>query len=547
MQELAQANNQGRRVQTLEKALWEQVEGDEHPGDAPTWSTRYGSKMEALRCWGGRYFTDHHYGHKGGVRCCKLLPGYNLLATGSLDKTVRLWSLDGHSGGMLSVSRPHGGIVRSLALDARALVSGSSDSLVRVWAPSAAGVSSDRHQPLFDVSSAPSLVLCEHKGPVAAMCMTQDLLFTGSWDYTVRVWERSKWESGASSRVWMYDDWVGCVAARGPHLLVAAGPEVYVHDVATGAVVRKFQGLHEGHVTCVEGSMNGRMLYTGAADGLVLAHDLRMRDPSCVLWHHNGAVHSLSYEDPWLASGAADGTVVLLNTEAQMQARQQAAAGPRAGGASGGASSSIGARALSSTCRALHAAHSGALYCVDMADQVIAAGSESSIVALFDFRGASSAAERAAAAKDARKAAREAKKARWQQQQHHQHHRRQQQQQLSAQAEAAGSAPAAPSTNGSHARPLPHSAHPHQQWRAAAGRAEGNGGMQTHAVASSAHGHSHGHGGRRKKVHTPHVPVPVTRGPPAGLSQQMVALSPSPASGSKGRSHGAGSSGHKHG
>lgn len=57
---------------------------------------------------------------------------------------------------------------------------------------------------------------------------------------------------------------VSAVAARGPNLLVAAGAEVYVHDIATGAVVRKFQGLHEGQVTCVEGSMNGRMLFTGA-------------------------------------------------------------------------------------------------------------------------------------------------------------------------------------------------------------------------------------------------------------------------------------------
>ena len=54
-------------------------------------------------------------------------------------------------------------------------------------------------------------------------------------------------------------------------------------------VVRKFEGLHEGGVSCLEGGHSGRMLFTGASDGLVLAHDLRMKDPSMVLWHHNAA------------------------------------------------------------------------------------------------------------------------------------------------------------------------------------------------------------------------------------------------------------------
>lgn len=74
------------------------------------------------------------------------------------------------------------------------------------------------------------------------------------------------------------------MAARGRHLLCSAGPDVLVHDLGTGALVRKFAGLHEGHVACLEGTQDGKLLYTGAGDGLIMAHDLRMKEASVVIW-----------------------------------------------------------------------------------------------------------------------------------------------------------------------------------------------------------------------------------------------------------------------
>ncbi|GFH25331.1 WD_REPEATS_REGION domain-containing protein, partial [Haematococcus lacustris] len=140
----------------------------------------------------------------------------------------------------------------------------------------------------------------------------------GSWDNTVRVWSREEGENGPGFEcvnVLRYDGRVGSVTARGGHLLVSAGVEVLVHDLGTGQVLRKFQNLHTGHVNCLEGSHSGHMLFTGSRDGLLLAHDLRMRDPTSTLWHFKASVHSLALEDPWLACSTGDGGVVLLNTE----------------------------------------------------------------------------------------------------------------------------------------------------------------------------------------------------------------------------------------
>eukprot|EP00798_Chlamydomonas_sp_ICE-L_P010572 gene10572-12231_t len=112
------------------------------------WTPAATPKAMKSRSWTGKFTPDSLYGHRGGVRCCKLLSSHGLLVTGSLDKpTRRLWDLtsmfyrqdhsagDLHSGLPLSVSRAHGGTVRSVALDDSALLSGGADNLIRLWRP----------------------------------------------------------------------------------------------------------------------------------------------------------------------------------------------------------------------------------------------------------------------------------------------------------------------------------------------------------------------------------------------------------------------------
>jgi len=72
----------------------------------------------------------------------------------------------------------------------------------------------------------------------------------------------------------------------------------------------QFQNLHEGSVLCLEGTHNGRLLFTGGADGLLLGHDLRMEGTlSRVLWHHNAGVgeggrRGLAGGQQWLLGAA---------------------------------------------------------------------------------------------------------------------------------------------------------------------------------------------------------------------------------------------------
>lgn len=232
-------------------------------------------------------------------------------AAGSLDRTVKLWDLS--SGLPLCSSKPHKGTVRCLAMDADCLVSGGSDPTLRLWlaqrgaAPppakrsggssragrlstlAAAGGDGDddddeteergddgeeedgggvrrqqgsaglARRPRFDVSARPDFLLKGHTGPVTSMCLTESALFSGGWDYTVRVWRRRQREAvsgaedmgvvAAEAEAWpcacvlTFDDWVTGAVARGHQLMVAAGRHVSVLDVHTGQVVRRFEDL----------------------------------------------------------------------------------------------------------------------------------------------------------------------------------------------------------------------------------------------------------------------------------------------------------------
>lgn len=339
--------------------------------DVSCWQAKYGSKMLMLKSWTGKYQQDNLYGHKAGVRCVKLLPAQNLLATGSLDRTLRLWDLK--SGMPISVSKPHPGTVRCVAIDPNVVISGCVDNNIRLWFAKSTETCSEN---MFDMSTVDSM-LRGHTGPISSLCVMDSTLYSGSWDCTVRAWDRGSWECCA---LYTYDDWVWNVASRGSNLLVAAGREVLVQDTMSGQIVRKFQNLHDGHVSCLEGTQNGKMLFTGAGDGLILAHDLRMKDPSCVVWHHNNGVNCLAFEDPWLVSASSDGCVMLMDFEVAVRSQNRNMASP--------------ARQLLTP--------GGPAYSVDIADLWLSCGAESDVVRVWDFTKAAENAQKAASARAAR-------------------------------------------------------------------------------------------------------------------------------------------------
>ncbi|KAH7624424.1 hypothetical protein Ndes2526B_g00623 [Nannochloris sp. 'desiccata'] len=376
-----------------------------------SWHSLFSSRMTLARSFKGRPQLDRLSGHTSGVKVCKILSETNLLLTGSVDRRLALWDLE--TGTRLASSLQHAGTVRSLAIDNELLVTGSSDHRIRVWRPrkyisteeeqqqQQLEVQQNEAQPhdfylahqqqqqqqlltqqqpriavanttmhmtdierrrrefAFQIEGARTVLAGGHTGPVTALELAPTALFSGSWDYCVRVWDRNNRnveeededEAGGGGGVNMnnidnnaslqciqvlhFDDMVTDMAFKREKLFVAAGSEAHIVDAGDGGGggLRRLSSFHRhasnSIVTAVEASEDERFLFYSTAEGGIYACDVR--DPR---HHHHynsnstssrlnndpgfscsSAVTGLSWDFPWLAASLQNGEILLLNAE----------------------------------------------------------------------------------------------------------------------------------------------------------------------------------------------------------------------------------------
>jgi len=237
-------------------------------------------------------------------------PGGKLLASASLDGTVRLWNpATGHLVGAVLHATPHATGARNGALevafspDGKLLASAGADGTVRLWNPAT-------RQPI----GAP----LDAQTGVTSVAFSPDgkLLASAGGDGAVRLWNLATGQLVATLYASARNGVSGVAFSPDGRLLASAGGDgtVRLWNPATGRPVGALHASAQG-VTTVAFSPDGKLLASGSLDGTVQVWNAATRQPIGAPLDAQTGVTSVAFspDGKLLASAGIDGTVQLWN------------------------------------------------------------------------------------------------------------------------------------------------------------------------------------------------------------------------------------------
>jgi WD40 repeat protein/serine/threonine protein kinase len=249
-------------------------------------------------------------GHTDRIDSVAFSPDGQRIVTGSWDNTAKLW--DSASGKELLVLKGHTDWIHSVAysMDGQRIVTGGDDMTAKVW----------------DAASGRELLTLKgHGGPIDSVAFSWDgqQIVTGSWDHTAKVWD------AVSGRE--------LVSLKGNSLIysVAISPDgqrivtggwdhtAHVWDVAGGRELLALK-RHSGPINSVAFSRDGQRIVTGSADNAAKVWDAADGRELFMFKGHGGAIWSVAFSPNGqrIVTGSGDGTAKVWDVASGLSAER---------------------------------------------------------------------------------------------------------------------------------------------------------------------------------------------------------------------------------
>ncbi|OCH86524.1 WD40 repeat-like protein, partial [Obba rivulosa] len=271
-----------------------------------------GSDDKTIRMWDaqtGELVAAPFNGHQGWVWSVAFSPDGQRIASGSYDKTIRVW--DAQTGDPVTVPlKGHEGWVNCVAFspDSHRIVSGSSDKTIRMW-------DAQTGDPVATPFKG-------HKGSVLSVAFSADgqRIASGSDDNTIWMWHARTGEPIAVPFKG-HEGLVLSLAFSPDRQRIASGSDdntIRMWDVQTGEpVTAPFKG-HEGSVLSVAFSPDGQRIVSGSSDNTIRIWDVQTGEPVTASFNgHEGSVNCVTFS-PYgqqIASGSSDNTIWMWDAQ----------------------------------------------------------------------------------------------------------------------------------------------------------------------------------------------------------------------------------------
>ncbi len=239
---------------------------------------------------------------EGAIKSVAISPDGKTLASGSGDKTIKIWNLT--TGQVIRTLKGHSESVYSVAIspDGKTLASGSSDTTITIW----------------NITTGQLIrTLNGHSDGVYSVAISPDgkTLASGSFDKTIKIWNLT---TGQEIRTLNgHSSLVHSVAISPDGRTLASGASdntIKILNLTTGQVIRTLKG-HSDTVNSVAISPDGRTLASGASDKTIKIWNLTTGQEIRTLNGHSYSVKSVAFstDGKTLASGSYGNTIKIWN------------------------------------------------------------------------------------------------------------------------------------------------------------------------------------------------------------------------------------------